>query len=343
MSQAPAGWYPDPSGIPNAFRWWNGGLWTTALSASAGAPAPVNPAPAQPPGGPEYGPGGPLPPAHGSGGMSTRAIVAVFAGVFVAAVVAGGLYLALNNRGEPGPAKPTTARQSPAPASPTTLATPGQTPPATPGQTPEATPTQTPTPGQVPTPGQSPSPGQTPTPGSTPQPPQQPITQAHLEFDPPSAPWEEQLLDSVLGATVFQWQGFTMVTEKDFNPPDPDDWNAIMVSGTPSSDFGIQDDPQKGLKAFSDWYKGEYFANAKVTVTQKSSKKITVDGRDAWQLVLEYGYDVPGLRATSERVTLVGMRTPTGGPAVFVASIPNTNSGQSKAVAAAIKSLRVVQ
>jgi hypothetical protein len=383
MSQAPAGWYPDPSGIPNAFRWWSGAFWTTALSASAGAPAPVNPAAAQAAGGqaaaqstagsasdftpgqsavqpgygsqphpgpdyepaawrlapgssPEYGAGGPLPPAHGSGGMSTRAIVGVFAAVFVAAVLAGGIYLMLNKRGGPGLGQPTTAQRSPGPANPTTLATPGQTPGplATPGQTPD------PTTGQ--TPGQSPpaSPGQTGTP--QPQPPQQPYTQAHLHFDAPAAPWQEEQLNSLLGATVWQWQGFDMVTEKDYNPPGTEDWTAILVSGTPSDDFGIQDDPKKGLQAFSDWYKGSFFAGAKVTVTQKSSTKITVDGHDAWQLVLDYAYNVPGLKATGERVTLVGMRTPTGGPAVFVASIPNTHSGQSKTVAAAIKSLTVV-
>jgi hypothetical protein len=277
--------------------------------------------------------------------MSTRAVVAVFAGVFVAAVLAGGLYLALNNRGEPGTPRPTTAQQAPAPASPTTLATPGQTPtpgatpPATPGQTPEATPGQTP---QA-TPGQTPSPGPTGGPPPQPAPPQQPFTQAHLEFDPPRSPWQEEQLNSLLGATVYQWQGFNMVTEKDYNPPDTNDWTAIMVAGTPSSDFGIEDNPEKGLRAFSDWYKGSFFAGAKVTVTEKSSKKITVDGHAAWQLVVDYGYKVPGLTATSERVTMVGMRTPTDGPAVFLASIPNTNSGQSKAVAAAIKSLRVVE
>lgn len=397
MSQAPAGWYPDPSGIPNAFRWWNGAFWTTALSASAGAPAPVNPAPAQGAGGPiggqqssagsagtdytpgqsavqsgsvgqphpgpdyepaawrltpgsspEYGPGGPLPPAHGSGGMSTRAVVAVFAGVFVAAVLAGGLYLALNNRGEPGPPRPTTAQQPPGPASPTTLATPGQTPtpgqtaPATPGQTPEATPGQTPpaTPGQTP----SPTPGQTPGgPPPQPQPPQQPFSEAHFEFDEPGSPWEEEQLTGLLGATVWQWQGFSMTTEKDYDPPGTEDWRAIMISGTPSADFGIQDNPQKGLRAFSDWYRGSFFAGAEVKVTQKSSKKVTIDGEAAWQLVLDYSYKVPGLRATSERVTMVGMRTPTDGPALFMASIPNTHSSQGKAVAAAIKSLRVVQ
>jgi hypothetical protein len=274
--------------------------------------------------------------------MSTRAIVGVFAAVFVAAVLAGGLYLMLNNRGEPNPGRATTAQRSPGPANPTTLATPGQTPTpqATPGQTPEATPGQTP----PPSPGQTPQPtGPTGGPTPQPQPPQQPYTQAHLQFDAPGAPWQEEQLSSLLGATVWQWQGFDMVTEKDYNPPGTEDWTAILVSGTPSSDFGIQDNPQKGLRAFSNWYKGSFFAGAKVTVTQKSSKKIAVDGRDAWQLVLDYSYDVPGLKATGERVTLVGMRTPTDGPAVFVASIPNTNSGQGKTVDAAIKSLRIVQ
>ena len=41
MTAAPAGWYPDPSGIPNAFRWWDGASWTTAISASVHAPAPL--------------------------------------------------------------------------------------------------------------------------------------------------------------------------------------------------------------------------------------------------------------------------------------------------------------
>jgi hypothetical protein len=36
-SQAPAGWYPDPSGAPGQ-RWWDGGAWSTNV-----APAPPQP------------------------------------------------------------------------------------------------------------------------------------------------------------------------------------------------------------------------------------------------------------------------------------------------------------
>lgn len=34
------GWYPDPAGTSDAFRWWDGETWTDHLSESASAPAP---------------------------------------------------------------------------------------------------------------------------------------------------------------------------------------------------------------------------------------------------------------------------------------------------------------
>ncbi len=34
------GWYPDPAGTSDAFRWWDGLTWTDQLSESASAPAP---------------------------------------------------------------------------------------------------------------------------------------------------------------------------------------------------------------------------------------------------------------------------------------------------------------
>ena len=41
MTNAPRpGWYPDPAGASDAYRWWDGETWTDHLSESANAPAP---------------------------------------------------------------------------------------------------------------------------------------------------------------------------------------------------------------------------------------------------------------------------------------------------------------
>ena len=41
MSAAPRpGWYPDPAGTPDLYRWWDGGDWTEAISESPRAPSP---------------------------------------------------------------------------------------------------------------------------------------------------------------------------------------------------------------------------------------------------------------------------------------------------------------
>lgn len=49
MSAAPRpGWYLDPAGAPDLYRWWDGGGWTEAISESPQAPTPRLHSPAQP-------------------------------------------------------------------------------------------------------------------------------------------------------------------------------------------------------------------------------------------------------------------------------------------------------
>ena len=49
MSAAPRpGWYPDPAGAPELYRWWDGGDWTEAISESPRAPSPRLHSPARP-------------------------------------------------------------------------------------------------------------------------------------------------------------------------------------------------------------------------------------------------------------------------------------------------------
>jgi len=49
VSAAPRpGWYPDPAGTPELYRWWDGGGWTEAISESPRAPSPRLHSPARP-------------------------------------------------------------------------------------------------------------------------------------------------------------------------------------------------------------------------------------------------------------------------------------------------------
>jgi hypothetical protein len=49
VSAAPRpGWYPDPAGTPELYRWWDGGDWTEAISESPRAPTPRLHSPARP-------------------------------------------------------------------------------------------------------------------------------------------------------------------------------------------------------------------------------------------------------------------------------------------------------
>lgn len=72
MTQTPPGWYTDPSGLPGAFRWWDGRQWTQALTNDpANTPPPGTPeAPAAPPPTPQPGgTGGGFPPGPGGDGF----------------------------------------------------------------------------------------------------------------------------------------------------------------------------------------------------------------------------------------------------------------------------------
>lgn len=80
-----AGWYPDPSGAPGMYRFWDGVRWTTAVSRDPFSPPPG----ATPPPGP-----GPVPPPGPAAGSRRRAAgwwVAAAAVVVVMALVVVGV------------------------------------------------------------------------------------------------------------------------------------------------------------------------------------------------------------------------------------------------------------
>ena len=83
------GWYPDPGGIPNLYRYWDGRAWTNQLTSQPTGPAPT------PPSTPGYGSGAGgsghqpgVPPTKRSGRGWLIALLAVAVAVVVVVVLA---------------------------------------------------------------------------------------------------------------------------------------------------------------------------------------------------------------------------------------------------------------
>jgi hypothetical protein len=114
------GWYPDPAGQPNSFRYWNGQSWSHETSPSPYVappgsapppPPPTQPMPVQSPaqqpawpvqpthpsqpaygGGSGWSPAGPPPPPPASGGAGTKVALILLVIVLVAGVGVGGFF-----------------------------------------------------------------------------------------------------------------------------------------------------------------------------------------------------------------------------------------------------------
>lgn len=358
MTAAP-GWYPDPSGIPNAFRWWDGGTWTTAISASAHAPDPINAQPAggpavdagqgtgasQPAGGisgtseshpgPDFEPApwsrietqpqayAPIP-AVASTGMKPWKIAVLFASVLAVVLVAGGIYLALRKGSEPAP--PTVAPQ---PTQPQFTPTPQPTP---------TQPTENPSPSTPPS--QTPPSSQTPQPSQTPQ-----ANQAHLVYTAPGGAWllsAAPPLPGTLAGSFPQYAAYAKVTQSNYNGTGSS-WVAMMDSLIPAPEWGVQTNQKTGLATMSKWYQASSFGGAALTSTTIMDKKVTVDGKSGWMLQQHYSYSIPGLESKGETGTFISVATGKNAAAVFLGSVPDTDKELQADVDAAIRTLKVMK
>jgi hypothetical protein len=99
-----AGWYPDPAGAPDTYRYWDGQAWSQMTTTQPSAPAAPAPPPQQPqqpqqpatsyaPQPPQYQPAwSPTPPPGGKGGGSRTVLVVVAAIVVLAILGVGGFF-----------------------------------------------------------------------------------------------------------------------------------------------------------------------------------------------------------------------------------------------------------
>lgn len=92
VTDVTAGWYRDPSGHADTYRWWDGHGWTSWLSADAQAPVPgSDPAP--------------LPSADPKASIGVTAAIGIVVGTVLLALVVVGAAVSLSTKGVPsGPA-----------------------------------------------------------------------------------------------------------------------------------------------------------------------------------------------------------------------------------------------
>lgn len=86
------GWYPDPAGQPNAYRYWNGQAWTQDVTYGQAGPAP----------GGYGGPPPPPPPPPGAKGGAGKIVALVTAGVVLLAALGAGAFFLVRSLDDDG-------------------------------------------------------------------------------------------------------------------------------------------------------------------------------------------------------------------------------------------------
>jgi Protein of unknown function (DUF2510) len=344
MTQTPAGWYRDPSGLPDAYRWWDGSQWTTSLTTNPDAPEPTSQEPARPPTPPQEQPheqpreqpftrpaGQPsVPPPPGAPGPG---------------------YVppppwAAQRTGQPtdvldvAPASMTNRRKAVIAAIAVVcvalLGAGGYFMLTNSGRTPAASPTPPQVGEQTPDPEGPPS--AEPEPEPEPEPSSPPPDAPRLTYTPPGGKWQ----DNPDAADAFPFgMGQSIVTEENYEGQQ--DWVAVVSAGYSQPGWYVDGDLAGSAKRIATWFATSNFAGFEVGRRQVSGKAVKVDGLDAYELEEEFTYAIPNLKAKSEAVTIVvvdlGLNEAGG---VFLASLPDTNKATDAAAVQKVRdSLRV--
>lgn len=315
------GWYPDPAGAPNRFRYWDGQAWSPETTDQPGA-APLG----------SGGGGGQRPgrqQGRGRDGRRLGPVILVIA-FAVALVVAGvlvfrGLF-ATRPIVDPGPL-PSSTVSGWDDSSPTAE-------PETPTPTPSA-------------PSPSPSPTPTPSPEPSSDEPVQPCPQGRptVRQDHPSdgrvhggglsfprvSGW-----DSTSGSG-FSWAYDVGAQRKLLEP----EWQASLAVGALFTGDGF-DEPRRAAELVMQCMITSGFYDQTAERENVWSKAVTVDGRPGWSIRSEVRIDDPQIEAEGDTVDVIVVDT--GSPeslAMFVGAVSIGDSGLLTTLNSTIDTLRV--
>lgn len=310
-----AGWYPDPAGQPNTYRYWNGQSWSQETTGNPASPPPGAP-PYQAYGQPGYtqsgytqpgygqgGYGATPPPPGGSGGAGKTIAIVVAAVVLLAALGAGAFFLvrSLDDGGDES-----ASDDSSESADPTGSET---------GATDDASPTESgPTddetgggtnvgPTRAQCSGGAPDPGRLQATTST-------LTGGGLTI--PSLTDQGYTVDAAVSA-AFTWADAYQVSYKVIESAG-EGWIANYGVGGLARDHGFES-PQQAAEVVlqcmtsSDMYQG-YSGSTDLEVGP-----VTVDGHDAYSILTEVRVDNPDVQAEGDVTQVVVVDT--GDPASY--------------------------
>lgn len=274
------GWYPDPSGVPNQLRYWDGRAWTQRIDQLPGTG-----------------------PAADGGGGRTWWLILLAAAVVIALIAV--IVWRVNDEGDPPPA-PT--------YSPTRSAwneTDEPTPPPTPSPSPTPTPTPTPTP--------SPSARRTdlrcdrigPAPDIHVSAGSRRLTVGALSMPvPTSAGWKGPGPQPLIQYGVNAW-GYLKVVEEH---PETGDWFNTLIIGP--TNFAQPTDLETQARSIIACLATTDSLDKYRAPTTLQLTSLTISGRQAVQAEATYSWDYPDLDTKGSRVRVIVVDT-TDGPFFF--------------------------
>jgi hypothetical protein len=267
VSAAP-GWYPDPGGRLDLYRYWDGRAWSAAVS-----PTPAGAPPLPPPVGaaPTAAPGGGSSTARGrrrSRALGWLLALAAVLTVLVVVVVVSVQHVS-------------GAAGSGARGQPSTPICPEE------------------------------DDG-----GPEPQPADGRVHAGRLSYSRLRQPWSAPVPESgvAFGKGVLLQ---SVEIERSGNRT----WLAAVLLGELVAGDGFYS-PKDGAAIVVRCVSGTFYGGSAVTRDDQVDRPLTVDGHDAWVVESQLGFEVPGIRARSERLIVVVVDTGTGTSGLFYASIP---------------------
>ena len=171
-------------------------------------------------------------------------------------------------------------------------------------------------------PGQDPSQDICPTanPGSpAPQPNDGRVHGGRLSYPTLGAPWRAPQPETRVAFGRDVLQQYVEIESGDFGQFSS--WGAAVLVGELVAGDGFFT-PREGAAIVVKCVTGTFYGDTQVTRDDKRNAALKVDGRDAWIVESELGFDVPGLQAKHELLIIVIVDTGDGAGGLFFASIP---------------------